>query len=229
MHIHLPKPSHGWREFLGEVGVIVIGVLIALGAEQAVEAAHHRSQVHEMTAKLRAESLENRHVLGYDLLVMRQTSAEIDADIGALGNCTGSMAELRPLAPVNFLLPSNTAWLAVRDIGLLPLMPEGLADSYWKLDAVQESIDIHLHAYDAASAQAAGAVESVRRGGADRQLCNETSLSLERLKQTAGGVSGLTDFYRTSNERVLRGERLDLAGDVLRRQSQMARAGELRS
>jgi hypothetical protein len=40
MHFHLPKPLHGWREFAGEVGVIVIGVLIAIGAEQAVEAWH---------------------------------------------------------------------------------------------------------------------------------------------------------------------------------------------
>jgi hypothetical protein len=40
MHFHLPKPVHGWRAFVGEVGIIVIGVLIALGAEQLVEAAH---------------------------------------------------------------------------------------------------------------------------------------------------------------------------------------------
>ena len=33
MHIHLPKPLHGWRAFLGEVGIIVLGVLIALAAE----------------------------------------------------------------------------------------------------------------------------------------------------------------------------------------------------
>ena len=37
MHFHLPKPLHGWREFAGEVGIIVIGVLIALGAEQILE------------------------------------------------------------------------------------------------------------------------------------------------------------------------------------------------
>ena len=37
MHFHLPKPLHGWREFVGEVGIIVIGVLIALGAQQVVE------------------------------------------------------------------------------------------------------------------------------------------------------------------------------------------------
>ena len=37
MHFHLPKPLHGWRAFAGEVGIIVLGVLIALGADQAVE------------------------------------------------------------------------------------------------------------------------------------------------------------------------------------------------
>lgn len=37
MHFHLPKPLHGWRAFVGEVGIIVLGVLIALGADQAVE------------------------------------------------------------------------------------------------------------------------------------------------------------------------------------------------
>src|SRR3954452_4093041 len=44
MHFHLPKPLHGWREFTGEVGIIVIGVLIALGAEQVVEAYHWNSE-----------------------------------------------------------------------------------------------------------------------------------------------------------------------------------------
>ena len=37
MHFHLPKPLHGWRELAGEVGIIVLGVLIALGAEQLIE------------------------------------------------------------------------------------------------------------------------------------------------------------------------------------------------
>jgi hypothetical protein len=41
----LPKPLHGWREFAGEVGIIVIGVLIALGAEQVVEEIHFRNAV----------------------------------------------------------------------------------------------------------------------------------------------------------------------------------------
>ena len=37
MRFHLPKPRDGWRVFVGEVGVIVIGVVIALVAQQFAE------------------------------------------------------------------------------------------------------------------------------------------------------------------------------------------------
>jgi hypothetical protein len=59
MHFHLPKPLHGWREFAGEVGIIVIGVLIALGAEQVVETAHWNHQVELERRALHSEIVEN--------------------------------------------------------------------------------------------------------------------------------------------------------------------------
>ena len=45
MEIHKPKPVHGWRELLSEIVVIVIGVSIALAAEQLIETLHWREQV----------------------------------------------------------------------------------------------------------------------------------------------------------------------------------------
>jgi hypothetical protein len=45
MEFHKPKPIHDWRELLTEIGVIVIGVAIALAAEQGVEWLHWRQQV----------------------------------------------------------------------------------------------------------------------------------------------------------------------------------------
>ena len=45
MHIHKPKPIHGWREFLKEYAIIVLGVLTAIGLDLAVEALHHREIV----------------------------------------------------------------------------------------------------------------------------------------------------------------------------------------
>jgi hypothetical protein len=55
MHFHLPKPMHGWRGFAGEVGIIVIGVLIALGAEQIVQAAHQRAEGRQANGVVRGE------------------------------------------------------------------------------------------------------------------------------------------------------------------------------
>ena len=55
MDIHKPKPIHGWREFLKEVGIIVLGVLIALGAEQAVARLHELRLADETRATARAE------------------------------------------------------------------------------------------------------------------------------------------------------------------------------
>lgn len=55
MHINLPKPLHGWRRFFGEVGVIVLGVLIALGAQEAAESWNEHSDVAEARKALRAE------------------------------------------------------------------------------------------------------------------------------------------------------------------------------
>ena len=37
MRLRLFKPLDGWRAFWGEVGIVVLGILIALGAQQVVE------------------------------------------------------------------------------------------------------------------------------------------------------------------------------------------------
>jgi len=54
------RPMHGWRAFAGEVGIIVIGVLIALGAQQIVEGIHDRREVGQLRSALRAELADDR-------------------------------------------------------------------------------------------------------------------------------------------------------------------------
>jgi len=60
MHFHVPKPLHGWRELIGEVGIIVLGVLIALGAEQAISAIHARQDASQLRRALKSELADNR-------------------------------------------------------------------------------------------------------------------------------------------------------------------------
>ena len=65
MHFHLPKPLHGWREFAGEVGIIVLGVLIALGAEQLVEALHWRTEVRDAKSAIHQDMAQSNRVFAY--------------------------------------------------------------------------------------------------------------------------------------------------------------------
>jgi hypothetical protein len=55
MEVHRPRPAHGWRELLREVGIIVLGVLIALGAEQVVRNLHMRAEVRLAESQMREE------------------------------------------------------------------------------------------------------------------------------------------------------------------------------
>ena len=48
MDIRKPKAIRNWREMLTEVGTIVLGVSIALAAEQGVEYIHWRNQVSDL-------------------------------------------------------------------------------------------------------------------------------------------------------------------------------------
>src|SRR5690348_4833714 len=70
MHFHLPKPLHGWREFVGEVGIIVLGVLIALGAEQVVETFQWREKVRHAEHAMRLELAEDDGPQAYGRLVI---------------------------------------------------------------------------------------------------------------------------------------------------------------
>ena len=63
LDIHKPKPWRGLPEFVKEIGTIVIGVLIALGAEQGVEWLHWRHEVEAERRSLLAEAQDALNVV----------------------------------------------------------------------------------------------------------------------------------------------------------------------
>jgi hypothetical protein len=81
MHLHLPKPLHGWRAFVGEVGIIVLGVLIALGFEQLVEQWRWRREV-----------ASTRQALANELATAAQQGAERIAVEDCLRDRIGELA-----------------------------------------------------------------------------------------------------------------------------------------
>lgn len=55
MRFHFPKPLHGWRAFVGEVGIIVLGVLIALGAQRWIQDRQQRTDARDADRAIRGE------------------------------------------------------------------------------------------------------------------------------------------------------------------------------
>lgn len=56
----LPTPLHGWRQFVGEVGIVLLGVLAALAAQQLVESVQMRDAAQDLRASMRDELADNR-------------------------------------------------------------------------------------------------------------------------------------------------------------------------
>jgi hypothetical protein len=59
MRIRVPTPLHGWRIFSGEVGIIVVGVLIAISAEQIADNLDWRHKVAQAEENMRIEQRED--------------------------------------------------------------------------------------------------------------------------------------------------------------------------
>jgi len=78
MHFHLPKPLHGWREFAGEVGGIVLGVLIAIGLGQIVDAMRWRAEVHDARAALADDMAQSNRVFAYRVAAHDCVARRID-------------------------------------------------------------------------------------------------------------------------------------------------------
>jgi hypothetical protein len=69
MHVHRPKPLEGWRETAKEIAVIVVGIVIALLGEQAVEALHWRAEVAEARKSLQSE-LDQIYMVSAERIVL---------------------------------------------------------------------------------------------------------------------------------------------------------------
>lgn len=113
-HFHIPKPLHGWREFAGEVGIIVLGVLIALSAEQVVEYLRNLAELRKaedaMRSELRDDNLPQAFIRA---AVYPCYSAQLNAieDAVASANRTKFVALSKAYNPV-FRTWDDQAWKA---------------------------------------------------------------------------------------------------------------------
>jgi hypothetical protein len=143
MHIHVPKPLHGWRAFVGEVGIIVIGVLIALGAEQVVETLHWKSETAKLRESLHGEIQDDQASAAYRVMIsacIRQRIARLDDKLAQPGTAwradptQGDSDRRWSALPVAFTVPwefyTSGHWQTALASGALTHMPESERNGY---------------------------------------------------------------------------------------------------
>jgi hypothetical protein len=153
-------PAHhaasSWKEFFIHIATIVLGLLIAVGLEQAVEYFRHRREVAEVRQELRGERETNKNSFTSETTHWRWETAELENNLMVLAYLQkhpGTPDEKLPGSLVWFhasTSPSQAVWDAAKNSGVTSFMNreevEQYEDTYNQLKRIDDARSL---AYDA--------------------------------------------------------------------------------
>lgn len=142
MEVHPPEhPIFTWKQFLVHMSTVCIGLLIAIGLDQAVEFAHHRHQRHQLEADFRAEGVRNLHIAitalqASDWMARRQFQQAQELDRATAQSRPPLYIQDPPGRPGHFSRPSDAVWTVAQTSTELDLLPRSEAERYahWYID-----------------------------------------------------------------------------------------------
>lgn len=144
LDVHPPEHGiHGARDFLVHLLTITVGLLIALGLEQAAEAMHHRHEREEAETTIRSELRENlqdlKQLQGYmttEVTNTRNVIAYIDARVsGKPADASGLHLQL------NMNPMKDSAWRTAAATGVVQYMQYGTAERFAECYKEQEQFE----------------------------------------------------------------------------------------
>jgi hypothetical protein len=126
LDVHPPQhAAHTWRDFFIHIATIVLGLLIAIGLEQSVEAIHHRHQRQELRTGIIADAKLYLHDVDQLHLANAQQIEDLTVRVQQVKQALSNGAKLIPPA-YRPPLPTNTVRLgnveAAKSSGLLQLL-----------------------------------------------------------------------------------------------------------
>jgi hypothetical protein len=129
--VQLPKPLHGWRQLAGEVGIIVLGVLIALGAQQLAQNVQQRSEAEEARRAVRGELEVNMARLASRAAQKHCVENRLEEIQALLDKAAGNPSITTPgwVGRPQYWSMQTVRWDAVAQSGRAALLPaDDLAD-----------------------------------------------------------------------------------------------------
>lgn len=119
MHIESLKPLHGWRAFAGEVGIVVLGVLLALAAGQLAEEWNWRQKAADARSGIEKELAMDAGVFDERALFSTcvQTNAKQLAMVLRNARKTGTLPDIRNIPHATTRPMVSAAWTAANADG----------------------------------------------------------------------------------------------------------------
>jgi hypothetical protein len=146
LDVHPPHHTpNSWRDFFIHIATITVGLLIAVGLEQTVEAIHHHHQREYLEDQMHEESERNLDLVKSQLVFATQTLHYTDQCQQALEAAprSGDMVTLA-FPPNNVTIsgnsggllisPSRSTWAVAKAAGTVALLPSERAKVYTRLD-----------------------------------------------------------------------------------------------
>jgi hypothetical protein len=155
LDVHPPhEAAHTWKEFFIHIATIVIGLIIAVGLEQTVEAIHHAHQRQELREALLQD---NQKALSDDQDLERAArnrvqwlTARIDDVVTALR--TKSHPHTIALLPVSYRsVPVDPNWKAAKSSNLVEVLPQQDVKAFSEVDDLIEELWKRLDASEYSS------------------------------------------------------------------------------
>jgi len=147
LDVHPPhQPIHTWKEYLLHMSTIVLGLLIAIGLEQSVEAIHRANERNELRESLKRETekaiSDARQTEQTENDPLRWLSARSDLVERALTTHQPLSVPL-PRKPhvTSSYLPVDPVWLAAKSSGLVQLLSQEEVEVYSQADILFTSLE----------------------------------------------------------------------------------------
>lgn len=130
MRIDTLKPLHGWREFAGEVGIVVLGVLLALAAGQLAEEWSWRQKAADAERAIRHDLAVDAGVLDERVLSAscRQANAAALAQVFKNARRTGRLPDIGNLRRGTTRPTLTASWAAAATDGTSTHLSSDLRD-----------------------------------------------------------------------------------------------------
>jgi hypothetical protein len=167
LDVHPPhEAAHTWKDFLIHIATIVVGLLIAIGLEQTVEAIHHRREAGEARDSILRERSENIIVLQKNLQRLLADQKQFANNIDLLSS-SATDAEILPQLQYSWYLTRihDAAWSDAKVNGSLALIPPSqiVTETYFYTSS-QETVPT-IFSYFTNIDTAAALVDHARQSG----------------------------------------------------------------